>query len=54
MHKEQDKKESKTECMYIPTQVFFKDIPLLIHNESDPTSQAIVKPPTASGKIGSD
>ena len=36
--------------MYTLTQVFFKDIPLPIHNESDSTSQAVVTPSIANEK----
>ena len=38
MHVEQNKKEYKTECMYIPARAFIKDIPLPIHDELDPSS----------------
>ena len=50
MHVEWNEKESKTECMHILTQTSFKDIPLLIHNELYPTSQAIAKSPTTGEK----
>ena len=50
MHVEQNKKESITECMYIPVQAFSEDVLLPIHNELDSTNQVIVKPPTASEK----
>ena len=48
MQVRQNKKESKTECMYILVQAFFKVTSLQIYDKSDPTSQAIVKLPTAS------
>ena len=48
MHVGQNEKESKSECMSIPPQAFFKDILLPIHDESDTTSQVIVKLLTVS------